>query len=120
MADDGAGDLVVEARPATVAVELVLSGVQRRIAAGAKRSPRNLQRPVFTGKGPLGSLVHEDPRFFGCQLVVRACRVLAIHTRPTPREKFKSGGDGGGDDIAAGGGGLCHRRSQTARLRQRE
>ena len=66
---DRAGDLVVEARPAAVGIELVLGTVQRRVAATAVIGPRRFVGDIFAAPGHLGALVNDDAFLFTSQLV---------------------------------------------------
>lgn len=71
-----AGDLVVEARPAAVGVELVLGPVQGRVAAPALVGPRGLVGDVFPAPRALRALVNDDPLLFTSERIV-----LVFHGR---------------------------------------
>ena len=74
VAIDGPGDLVIEAGPATTAVELVSGLIKRRLAATADVGALVLQVGEFAGERLFGALVDDDVRLLGRQLIERVCR----------------------------------------------
>ncbi len=61
-----AGKRVIEAGPATAAVELALRSEKRRVTAAAYKSAPFVVVHIFTGEGHFGAFVYYDARFFGC------------------------------------------------------
>ena len=64
----GAGQFVVEARPATTGVELVIGFIKRRAASSAHVGPGLVVIVILAGEGPLRALLYNDGLFLGCQL----------------------------------------------------
>lgn len=56
-----ARDLLVEARPSTVSIELVVRSIQWRVASLARVNPRRLMMFVLPRERSLRSLANDDP-----------------------------------------------------------
>lgn len=65
MSINGAGDFVVEARPATAAFELILGAVQRGVTTTANERASLLPIRVLTGKWTLRPLIKDNMSLFG-------------------------------------------------------
>ena len=84
MTVDGAGDLVIEAGPAAMTVELVLGAVKRRVASPADERARFLPIGVLAGERPFCALADDDARFFRRQFVELRGRQIGIHQIDSP------------------------------------
>jgi len=65
----GSRDFIVEGRPPTLGIELVLGSVKRGVASLADVSTWFEVCFVLSTKGTLGTLSYNDPFFLGCKLV---------------------------------------------------
>ncbi len=84
----GPREFVVEAGPPAAGMELVLRTVKRRVAVPADIGTSRFVIAVFPGKGHLGSLVQDDPRFFGTErpeFHIRRSRSFAERNLPCKR-----------------------------------
>ena len=71
---DGPGDLIVEAGPATVALELHLAGIERRVAQATQVETLCFVVGVLSPAGILSALINDN----ACLLLVQ--RVIALAT----------------------------------------
>lgn len=65
LADNGAGDFIIERRPAAAAVELVGRAVKLGVAAAADVGAGGFVVPVFTGESAFGAFLGDHVFFIG-------------------------------------------------------
>jgi len=75
---DGALDLLIERRPTAARVELRVRHVERRFATATDVDALNEEIVVLPRKGVFRPLVHDDPRFFGRELIQRSHSASAL------------------------------------------
>ncbi len=79
MTINGFGDLIIEAGPTTMAFELIVGSVKRRVAPSAYKRARIFQIRVLAGEWPFRAFSNDDARFFRRQFVELCSRVIGIH-----------------------------------------
>ena len=79
MTINGFGDLIIEAGPTAMAIELFVGSVKRRVAPSANKRARIFQIRVLAGEWLLRTFANDDARFFRRQFVELCWRLIGIH-----------------------------------------
>ena len=75
---DGSFNFLIERRPTAARVELRIRNVEWRFATSADIDALNEEIVVLARKGVFRPLVHDDPRFFGRELIQRSHSASAL------------------------------------------